>query len=111
MKYIIEAFSVLTVLMINLFICIGVLTASVDVAAAKQYNADVVAEIENSNFNPNVIAECETQAQAQGYLLEVTTAAYLGNDERYTAQVKLTYTYEIPVLGISQQRVTRGLAR
>lgn len=111
MKYIIEAFSVLTIFMIHLFLCIGVLTASADVAAAKQYNADVVAEIENSNFNPNVIAACETQAQAQGYLLEVIPAVYSGSTERYTAQVKLTYSYKIPVLGISQQRVTRGIAR
>ena len=111
MKYIIEAFSILTVLMINLLLCTGVLNASADVAAAKQYNADVVAEIENSNFNPNVIAACEAQAQTQGYILEVTPALYRGSGERYIAQVKLTYNYEIPLLGISQQRVTKGIAR
>lgn len=111
MKYIIEAFSILTVLMMNLLVCIGVLTASADVAAAKEYKADVVAEIENSDFNPNVIDACELQAQALGYLLEVTPVVYQGTSERCIAQIKLTYNYEIPLLGISQQRVTRGVAR
>ena len=111
MKYIIEAFSILTVLMMNLLVCIGLLTASVDVAAAKEYKADVVAEIENSDFNPNVIVECESQAQALGYLLEVTPVVYQGTNERCIAQIKLTYNYGIPLLGISQQRVTRGIAR
>lgn len=111
MKYIIEAFSILTVLMLNLFLCIAVLSVSADVAAAKEYKADVVAEIENSNFNPTVIAGCKEQAALQGYSLEVTPCVYEETRNRCIAEVRLTYAYEIPLLGISQQRITRGIAR
>lgn len=111
MKYIIEAFSILIVLMLNLLLCTAVLSVSADVAAAKEYKADVVAEIENSNFNPNVIDACKTQAALQGYSLEITASTYDEDRDRCIAQVRLTYDYEIPLLGISQQRVTSGIAR
>ena len=51
MKHVIEAFSVLFVMILNLFLCMTVLTASADAAAAKRFTADVVAEIENSNLD------------------------------------------------------------
>lgn len=111
MKHVIGAFCTLTVLCLNLFICVSVLTVSADAAAAKEYKAAVVAEIENSNFNPNVIAACKEQAALCGYSLEVNSCVY---DELYdlrTAEVLLTYTYEIPILGISDTKVTRGIAR
>lgn len=111
MKYIIEAFSILTVLMVNLFLCIAVLSVSADVAAARQYQADVVAEVENSNFNPIVIDSCKQQAAARGYSLEITPSIYDADSERCIAEIRLTYAYEIPLLGVSQQRVMRGIAR
>ncbi len=111
MKYIIEAFSILVSLMFQLFLCVAVVTVSADVAAAKEYKADVVAEIENSNFNPNVIAACKEQASVQGYSLEVTTCLYDEELDYRIAEVELTYAYEIPLLGVSQERVTRGIAR
>ena len=97
--------------MFQLFLCVAVVTVSADVAAAKEYKADVVAEIENSNFNPNVIAACKEQASVQGYSLEVTTCLYDEELDYRIAEVELTYTYEIPLLGVSQERVTRGIAR
>ena len=111
MKYIVEVFSVLTMLMLNLFVCIAVLSVSADVAAAKEYRAGVIAEIENSNFNPGVIDGCRVQASQQGYELEVSPCVYDENYDRRIAEVRLTYSYEIPLLGVSQQRVTRGIAR
>lgn len=111
MKYIIEAFSILVSLMFQLFLCVAVVTVSADVAAAKEYKADVVAEIENSNFNSNVIAACKEQASVQGYSLEVTTCLYDEELDYRIAEVELTYTYEIPLLGVAQERVTRGIAR
>lgn len=111
MKYIIEAFSILMVLLLNLAVCVAVLSVSADVAAAKEYKADVIAEIENSNFNPNVIAACQGQAVQDGYSLEVTPCVYDADYDRCIAEVRLTYDYEIPLLGITQRRVTRGIAR
>lgn len=111
MKYIIEAFSVLLVVILNLFLCIGIVTVSADVAAAKEYKAEIVAEIENSNFNPSVIEACKQQASSQGYSLYVRSIVYDTLNDRRIAEVELTYTYEIPLLGVAQQRVTRGAAR
>ena len=62
MKHIIGAFGTLVVLMMNIFICISVSNASGMAAEAKEFKAAVVAEIENSNFNPNVINACIAQA-------------------------------------------------
>lgn len=111
MKHIIEAFSILAVLVLNLCLCIGVLTVSADVAAAKEYKADVVAQIENSNFNPHVIEACRAQAAEQGYTLEVISEDYRGGGNKSAASVCLTYNYEIPLLGISKEQKTWGIAR
>ena len=66
MKYIIEAFSILVSLMFQLFLCVAVVTVSADVAAAKEYKADVVAEIENSNFNPNELRHVRNRQVFKG---------------------------------------------
>lgn len=71
MKYIIEVFSVMLVLVFNLLLCISMLGVSVDVAAAKEFKATMIAEIENSDFNPYVIDGCKAQARTEGYELEV----------------------------------------
>lgn len=51
MKYVIEAFSILFALMAGLYGSVSVISVSGQIAAAKEYKADVIAEIENSNFN------------------------------------------------------------
>lgn len=111
MKHIVEAFSVLIVIMWNLFLCVGMLGVSADVAAAKEYKAAVVAEVEDSNFNPNVIAACIREAESRGYTLEIIPCTYGENESRRMAEVTLAYDYEIPLLGVSQRRETRGIAR
>lgn len=110
MRHIVSAFGTLLVLLINIGICIGAVTAGSQVAAAKEYKADVISEIENSNFNPHVIAACVRQAADAGYGLEVKNSAAAGSEVQ-TAEVILSYTYEFPVLGISQRKTTRGIAR
>lgn len=111
MKQIIGAFGTLIVLMLNLFICITVANASGAVAEAKEYKAAVIAEIENSNFNVNVINGCIAQAQVAGYGLSVTNCTYDANHDIQTAEVVLTYKYEMPLFGISETKTTRGFAR
>lgn len=111
MKHIIGAYSILLVLVLNIFICIAVITVNAEVAAAKEYKAAVVAEIENSDFNPNVISECIAQAGAAGYQLQISECAYDGENNIRTAEVILSYTYQIPLLGISETKNTRGIAR
>lgn len=111
MKNIIGAFGTLLVLMVNMFMCIAVSSASGTVAVAKEYKADVVAEIENSNFNPYVIAGCIRQAEEAGYQLQVTNCTYNEENDIQTAEVILSYSYYLPLFGISKTMTTRGIAR
>ncbi|MBQ8278247.1 MAG: hypothetical protein IJZ23_00220 [Roseburia sp.] len=111
MKNIIGTFGTMLVLAINIFICAVVSNAGTTVAAAKEFKAAVVAEIENSNFNPNVIEGCIKQAREAGYELQVTNCVYDENNDIQLAEVVLTYVYELPLFGISETRTTRGIAR
>ena len=111
MKQIIGAFGTLILLMLNIFMCITVANASGAVVEAKEFKADVVAEIENSNFNQNVINSCISQAVASGYELQITNCTYDANNDIQAAEVILTYKYEMPLFGISETKTTRGIAR
>lgn len=111
MRHIIGAFSTLIFLLLHLWIGAAVLTFGAEAAAAKEYKAAVIAEIENSNFNPNVIAGCRQEATRRGYLLEVQCSTYDEEQDIRSARVRLSYSYEIPLLGISGQKMTEGVAR
>ncbi len=111
MKHIIEAFSAVVCIALAAFVSMAILTAGSDVIAAKEYKADVIAEIENSNFNQEVIDACTAQAAAAGYRLEIRNCTYDPYNDINTAEVILTYRYELPLLGISVESSTRGVAR
>lgn len=111
MKHIISAYTTLMVFVLNIFMCIAVINATVSMAEAKEYKAHVIAEIENSNFNKKVIEACVAQAQVAGYELSITNCIYNENYDIQTAEVVLTYSYKLPIFGISQTKTTRGIAR
>lgn len=111
MKHIIRLFSTLVILIISIFAYAGMIKVSDDAAAAKEYKADVVAEIENSNFNPHVISGCIEQAAAVGYDLQVISCTYDERNNIQTAEIILSYSYEIPLFGIRDTKMTRGIAR
>lgn len=111
MKQIIGAFCTLLVLLMNIFICVSVSTASGQAAEAKEYKSSVIAEIENSNFNPNVINGCIAQASDAGYELQITSCVYDENSNIQTAQVILSYEYNLPLFGLKSTKTTRGIAR
>ena len=111
MRNIISAFGILMVLAIYFFSCIELSNAGIVVAEAKEFKAEVIAEIENSNFNENVISACIRQAEMAGYELMVTNCMYDENYNIQTAEVVLTYEYNLPLFGISEIKTTRGIAR
>ena len=67
MKNIINAFTTLFFYLLCVFGAAALLTASAQTAAAKEYKADVITEIENSDFNQAVITSCISEAQSAGY--------------------------------------------
>ena len=111
MRQIITAYGILVVFVLNLFMCITVSTATAAMAEAKEYKAHVIAEIENSNFNNNVIQACVIQAKTAGYELSITNCVYDENYDIQTAEVVLTYTYKLPLFCVTQVKSTRGIAR
>lgn len=110
MKNIISAFTTLFFYLLCVFGAAALLTASAQTAAAKEYKADVIAEIENSDFNRDVISSCISQAQSAGYTLTVTPSAN-ADEETVSADVILSYDYKMPVFGIEKTHMTRGIAR
>ena len=108
MKYVMEAFSVLFVLILNISLCVTVLNVSAQTAAAKRFTADVVAEIENSNFNETVMESCKSRATEAGYDLEILSGEY-GDEE--IARVRLFYPYRLPLFSVAAKKTTEAIAR
>ena len=101
MRQIIGAFGILFIMMANIFICTGLIGASGQVAAAKEYKSQVVAELEN----------CKKKAAEDGYELEISDCVYDAWQNMRAAQVALKYHYRIPVLGIYEENITYAIAR
>ena len=111
MKVVIEVYTILWVLLLTMSTGLSVTMAEERAAQAKRVKAEVVAEIENSKFNPDVIEACKSSASAAGFDLSVTPCTYDQAHDVTSAEVALTYTYKIPLLGIEQTRTTEGIAR
>lgn len=111
MKQIIESFTAILFISLFAFASIAIITAVSDTVVAKDYKANIISEIENSNFNDEVINACVSQAQSSGYELQVTKTTYDPNNDINTAEIVLSYKYEIPLFGISVTKTTRGIAR
>lgn len=111
MKAIMEVYGILIMLLLTVQTGLVETAATEKVGQAKQFKAETVSEIENSNFNPVVINACIAGAAQAGYELTVTLCSYDENNDIQMAEVELAYTYSIPMLGINETRVTRGVAR
>lgn len=111
MKEIISIYSALFILILNMASGLSIAVATEQVEQAKSYKTEVVAEIENSNFNPTVIDACRTKAAERGYTLSVESCVYDAAHDIQTAEVVLTYKYAMPLFGVDETRTTRGIAR
>ena len=95
MKQIINTFGILLILTFNIFSCILLVNSTLQISLAKEYKADVIAEIENSNFNPNVITSCISQANANGYTLSVQNVQYDEDNFRTCVKIVLVILYRM----------------
>lgn len=90
---------------------IGTVMAGADTTKAQNYHADVIEEIECSNYNDAVIASCITQAEREGYELAITPVARDAAGNVQTAEVILKYDYGIELFQLSQKKSIRGFTR
>ena len=123
MSQVIKSFLGVFFLLSMLLLGIGILSAQTDVADALDYKADIIAELENSNYNAKVMEACIRQAKESGYEVEITTytpekqtAVYTTDNVSDTtdvvmAEVKLTYPYRIGFLNAVTDHQVRGYAR
>ena len=98
-------------LMVTGVVGIGVVTAGIQSANARNYHADVISEIECSNFNDSVVSACRKQAELEGYKLKVKTMAYDAQGHTKWAEVILDYKYAIPALNLVTDHQVRGFAK
>lgn len=102
---------------------IGIVAAEVEVTRAREFKSDVIIEMENSNYNVNVLNACMEQAGAIGYDLKVTLYGKDGTSVDYTpgvtlpdggitfAEVVLDYSYRTGPFGDLMQHSIRGYGR
>lgn len=125
MSQIIKAFTGVFFLLLFVMLGSGIISAQLESARAREYKDAVVAEIENSGFNPNVMNSCIRQAGADGYQLKITVyqegeqAVEINHAGETTAsqfrnvtmaEVVLHYEYKIAFLNYSSSRSVRGYA-
>lgn len=84
---------------------LGVTTAFSQVVAAENYMESVAKVIVESNYNTDVINTCVQEAQGNGYVLEVMVQPASKDGVNYFAKICLNYYFEIPLLGIKQEKV------
>lgn len=111
MEQVIKAYLGMFFLLVTGMVGIGVVTAGIQSANARNYHADVISEIECSNFNEAVQAACRQQAASLGYDLQVKTMAYDAKGHVKRAEVILKYEYAIPVLNLVTDHQVRGFAK
>lgn len=110
-------------ILLSVFVSISMISANMDADHAKAFKENVVTQIEDSDFNAQVINACITQAAANGYALSVTVYREDGTKAAYTgataadmpdacmAEVILKYKYKIPFLNVETDHEARGFAR
>ncbi len=126
MSQIIKAFTGMFFLLLLVLLGNGIVVAQLESAVAREYKDAVIAEIENSNFNPLVMDACIRQAEAAGYQLKITVyqegepALELTTPSESAlppvfapvkaAEVLVNYEYKIGFLNYSSWRSIRGYA-
>lgn len=72
MSQIIKAYMGMFIMLSITFAAAGILSAFLMVADAQDIHQNMVNELENSDFYPEVVRECFSLAQNRGYTLEIT---------------------------------------
>ena len=125
MSQIVKAFLGVFLTIFMSVVALGVLNTYMEVMSAQDMQARIVDELENSNFNADVMSACFKRCAEAGYELAVTTYGESGaiaaihgqqevpavNDAVSMAKVELRFPMKSVFLGIDQSRVFVGYAR
>lgn len=111
MGEIIKAYMGLFFFLLELTLGVSVTVMGVEEQAAQNFHADVIEEIEASNFSPSVIQACKMQAQNSGYELEVNSIVTDSDNNIQMADVTLKYHHTMNIFEIEEAKEKRGFAR
>lgn len=123
MSQVFKSFMGVFFILVLLFTGIGIISAQIEVSHALNYKSDIITELENSNYSPEVMNACITQASANGYALEIRTFVDGGGSKVYSlpdvsdtadvvmAEVVLTYPFKMIFLETPIEQKIRGYAR
>lgn len=125
MEHVIDAFMAVVVLVLMMQFGTGVVSAQTAVAEARACKDEIVAQLEDSGFHPDVVNSCITAAENNGYGISVTVYRDGEEKKNYTAatasaadlktasaaEVSLSYRYKLSLLGSSSLHHVRGFAR
>ena len=95
---------------IGVFVSVAIISACIQASNAVSFHADVIKEVEESNFAPSVIEACKTSAETAGYELEIVLMPDASGNIAM-AEIILDYDYNIPFLSVFTQHEKRGFAR
>lgn len=111
MGTIIKAYVGLFFTVLTLVLGVSIADIGVEEYAAQDFHADVIEEIESSNFSPSVIQACIDQANEAGYELTVNSIVSDVDNNVQMAEVVMKYKYIIDIFDISTEHEKRGFAR
>lgn len=102
---------------------ITVITMQMQVSEARSFKDSVVASIENSDFNAEVLNSCFTEAGEQGYRMAVTVYGKDGGSLEFDSaavteahveeagKARVFLTYEVNVFGKKFEKSMQGTAK
>ena len=101
-------FVLLIFLAIFLWIGVTYVSQNIQYSSARQFHGSVVRQLENSYFSSNVIEECKTRAEQNGYHLTIET---YGQENHKDARVILDMDFVFPVIQVVRRYTIEGYAR
>lgn len=139
MKMLIEAFVSTILIALAVFVCASFINVELQINQVKDFQSTCIGQIETSNFDPAVTAQCQAEAARRGYTLSLNmtkneeflrcqrcnkvfskdqsqcpTCHSLDNTvyaQDRLAVVNIKYKTKIPLLNIEREGVLHGYAR
>lgn len=109
MRAAIDSFISLFLLSVIMVIASLYITSSVTASDARDFHATAVSAIESSNGAQTVIDQMTTEAKKKGYDISIVPTKIV--EEKQYFYVKVSYHYQIPIVGNVVSNTIEGYAR
>lgn len=124
MEQVIKTYLGIFLMMVLATVGIGIVAAEAQICKARNFKSDVVVELENSDYNREVLNACMKQAEESGYRLQITLYEDTGEvilcengnvpfweNEVTMAEVILHYAYQMGPFHGKMEHSIRGFGR